>query len=242
MGFENGEFLEVEFSIWRSVDNELLSTTDEAKAKEAGIYESEARYGASLVVLGSGDMLPNVEKELKAMKEGDVKRFTLKPEEAFGNRNEDLIRVMPLSEFKKHDLNPHPGMQINLDGVRAVVKSVNSGRVVVDANPPEAGNSITYEIKIVKSITTDEGKIGSILKTHRISYNKVSMSKDSAELEIGHNAVNNPNYYARLSGTVSDILKYINSVSNVRVIEEYKRDESRKGENAGQGHSHAAPA
>ena len=232
MGFENGEFLEVEFSIWRAVDNELLSTTDEAKAKEAGIYESEAKYGASLVVLGSGDMLPNVEKELKTMKVGEVKKFTLKPEEAFGNRNEGLIRVMPLSEFKKHDLNPHPGMQINLDGVRAVVKSVNSGRVVVDANPPEAGNSITYEIKILRSLSTDKEKVDSILKTHTVVCNKVSVSSDSVELDIGHNAVNTPNYYARLSGTVSDILKYVKSVSNVKVVEEYKRAEPQKEEKA----------
>ena len=235
MAFSNGDFLEMEFSIWRTVDNELLSTTDEARAKEAGLYNSEAKYGPALIVLGAGEMLPNVEKELKTMAAGEVRKFTLKPEEAFGNRNEELVRVMPLSEFRRQNINPHPGMQVNLDGIKAIVKSVNSGRVVVDANPPEAGNSITYEMKLLRAISSVKEKVDSIISTHRLKCASVTVTGASAELNIGSDASNTPDYFAKLSGALADMDRYLKEISSVKVTEDYAmRREKEAGKKGGE--------
>src|ERR1700733_8661130 len=139
MAFGDGDFLEVEYSSWNAVDNSMIDTTDEKKSKDSGIHVEGRLYGPFLVVLGSTGIVKGLDKALRDMKPNETKKVTLKPDEAFGQRNPDIVRVMPISEFKKRDINPYPGMRVNIDNVSATVKSVNSGRVVVDANHPYAG-------------------------------------------------------------------------------------------------------
>ena len=88
MAFNDGDFVEVEYSLWSVADNGLMSTTDEKKAKEAGIYEKEAHYGPALVIIGSGSVVRGLDKALRAMSLNEQKKFTFKPEEAFGERDE----------------------------------------------------------------------------------------------------------------------------------------------------------
>ena len=83
------------------------------------------------------------------MSVGEEKKAELEPKDAFGERNPELARVMHLSDFRKRDMDPYPGMQVDIDGTVATVKSINSGRVLVDANHPLAGERMIYEVKLI---------------------------------------------------------------------------------------------
>jgi FKBP-type peptidyl-prolyl cis-trans isomerase 2 len=223
MAFKDGDFLEIEYSAWRKVDGQLLSTTDRKRAEEAGTYQKEMRYGPVLVVLGSGGVVRGVDKELHSMNLGDTKKVDLKPADGFGERDESLVRVMPLTDFRKRDINPYPGMRVNLDEITATVKSVNSGRVVVDANHPEAGNEITYEVKIVKLLQKDEEKVKSLGRTYGVEPDSVTIKEGIAGIVYGEKTAKNYDYFVGKAGMLAAVFTYLKDIKKAEVREEYDR-------------------
>lgn len=223
MAFVDGDFLEVEYSAWRGSDNSLISTTDEKKAKDSGIYDEHTRYGPVLVVLGSNGVIKGLDRSLRTMELNSTKKFTFKPDEAFGERMPDLVRVMPLSEFKKHDIDPYPGLQVNLDNSTAIVKSVNSGRVIVDANHPYAGQDVTYEIKVVRHLSSEKEKVAALGKTYNVEPTNVEVKERAARISFNNSVKKNSDYFVGKANMIASVFSYLKDVEKVDVEEEYIR-------------------
>ena len=88
--------------------------------------------------------------------------LNLEPEKAFGKRNPQLIKTYSINNFRKNNIDPYPGMALQLDNQIVKVISVSGGRVTVDFNNPLAGKEIEYNLKITKKITKDNEKINSL--------------------------------------------------------------------------------
>ncbi|MGC8669930.1 MAG: FKBP-type peptidyl-prolyl cis-trans isomerase [Candidatus Micrarchaeia archaeon] len=228
MALKDGDFVEIEYNAWNAVDNSLILSTDKEKAKEAGIYDEKSRYGPVLFVLGSKGNIKGLDRELHNINVGETKKFTLKPEDAFGERDESLMRVMPLSEFRKRDINPYPGMNIDIDNIPAIVKSVNSGRVVVDANHPFAGREIIYEVKVVKLLASDDEKVKALAETYNLNVSKIEYSDDKVKLSFGNDVGKDANYFVNKATLVASIFNYFDKVNKVYVEEEYARDKKKE--------------
>ncbi|HUC39179.1 MAG TPA: peptidylprolyl isomerase [Candidatus Acidoferrum sp.] len=225
MAFKDGDFLEVDYSAWDAATNELIATTDEKLAKGADLYHKDHSYGPVLVILGSNSVIKGLDRELRNLNVNDLKKFTFKPEDAFGNRTEELVRVMPISDFRARDIKPYPGMQIELENMNAVVKSVNSGRVVVDANHPYAGRDITYEVRIVKSLSSPNEKIEALGKTYRAKPSSVSVSGKAITLVYDSKVKKNADYFVGRSSFVASILSLMKDFDKIEVKEDYDRQE-----------------
>ncbi|MGC8651827.1 MAG: FKBP-type peptidyl-prolyl cis-trans isomerase [Candidatus Micrarchaeia archaeon] len=228
MAFKDGDFLEIEYNAWNAVDNSLVLSTDAARAKEAGIYNDKAKYGPVLIVLGSKSTIRGLDRELRNMSVGEVKKFTFKPEDAFGERSESLVRIVPLSDFRKRDINPYPGMSVDIDNVPAVVKSVNSGRVVVDANHPYAGRELIYEVKVVRQLSTLEDKIGGFAKTYDMAPSRIEVEGGTARIRFGKEVNKDANYFVDKASLIASIFTYIDGIGTVEVEEEYAKPEQEK--------------
>jgi len=230
MSFKDGDFLEVEYSAWSGADNSLISTTDEKKARDANIFDKDAHYGPVLVVLGSNSVIKGLDRTLREMAPNELKKFTFKPDEAFGERIPDLVRVMPLAEFRKHDLDPYPGLKVNLDNATAIVKSVNSGRVIVDANHPYAGQDITYEIKIVRHLTSEKDKVKSLGRTYNVEPSGVEVKDKTLQIIFNNEVKKNSDYFIGKANLIASVFSYLKEFEKVDVEEEYtKPKESEKG-------------
>ncbi|RLJ07415.1 MAG: peptidylprolyl isomerase [Candidatus Aenigmatarchaeota archaeon] len=165
-----GDFIKIDY-VGRVADtNEIFDLTVESIAKKENIYNEKQKYGSVLVVIGAGMVISGVEKELKKMKTGEEREFTVKPEEAFGKRKPELIKILPLSGFLKNKINPVPGIYVTIDGQQAKIQSVTSGRVRADFNHPLAGKTLKYWVKITKHITDTKEKIESLLKHYMLNY------------------------------------------------------------------------
>ncbi|MGC9190909.1 MAG: FKBP-type peptidyl-prolyl cis-trans isomerase [Candidatus Micrarchaeia archaeon] len=228
MAFKDGDFIEIEYTAWNAADNGVIFTTDEKKAKEAGIYDEKGRYGPVLVVLGSRSVVKGLEKGLHEMSLNETKRFELSPEEAFGERSEELVKVIPLSEFRKRDIAPYPGMSIDIDNMPAIVKSVNSGRVVVDANHPYAGRKIVYEVKVVKQLLDDKEKIQGLGKVYNVEPTTVEISGDVAKLGYGKDFNKDANYFVNKANLIASIFSYFEKIKKVEIKEDYERPAEQK--------------
>jgi FKBP-type peptidyl-prolyl cis-trans isomerase 2 len=223
MTFNDGDFIEIEYTAWNAADNSVLFTTDEKKAKEAGIYDEKGKYGPVLVVLGSRSVVKGLEKGLHNMSLNEIKRFELNPEEAFGERSEELVKVLPLSEFRKRDITPYPGMSIDIDSMPAIVKSVNSGRVVVDANHPYAGRKLIYEVKVVKQLVDDKEKIGGLGKVYNVEPTAIEINGETAKLTYGKDFNKDANYFVNRANLVASIFNYFEKIKKVNIEEEYEK-------------------
>lgn len=108
----------------------------------------------STYVHGGGQMFGALETAMEGMKPGDKKTVTLKPEDAFGPRDEAATQVVPKSSFPQPD-----SIQVGqvLGGmnqgrrVSAVVKEIRADEVVLDLNHPLAGKTVTFEVEVVST-------------------------------------------------------------------------------------------
>ncbi|MGC8586884.1 MAG: FKBP-type peptidyl-prolyl cis-trans isomerase [Candidatus Micrarchaeia archaeon] len=225
MAFKEGDFLKVEYSMWRAADNSLLYTTDKQLAEKSNIYSSEAKYTPQLVVVGKGSVVKGVDAALRKMELNKTERIELEPKDAFGERDPELVRVMPLSDLRSRDINPYPGMRLNLDGVVATVRSINSGRVLVDANHELAGEKLIYELKVVEKIEGDKAKVEALAESYSIKAASVSVENGAATLAVSEEVdKESSDYFVNKNMFLEALFKYIEGIKRIEIRETYSRD------------------
>ncbi len=225
MGFNEGDFLRIEYTTWRAADNSLVYTTDKEVAKKNDAFDEKARYKPELVIVGKGTVIPGIEKELRGMSLNQSKKLELEPKDAFGERSQDAVRVMPLSDFRAREINPYPGMRLDIDGVPVTIKSVNGGRVLVDANHPLAGEKLVCEVKVIAKIDGDKEKVTTFAENYDIPADSVAIEGGVARISFGQKVKKDADYFIHKDVMVAAILKHLPNVSKVVISEEYVREE-----------------
>ena len=166
---KKGDLVKLDYTGRMAKTGQIFDTTDEAIAKKAGIWESSAIYGPKHALFGSGAIIPGMEEAIIQSQLGKTEDFAIEPQKAFGERSGELVRLIPEKEFAKQQVQPQPGMILSLDNAIARVKSVTSGRVVIDYNHPLAGEQVIYSIKVHEVITDDKKKIEAILSSNSLA-------------------------------------------------------------------------
>lgn len=113
--------------------------------------------GSMLTYLHGGydEIFPLVEQALDAKDVGDECFVQLEPEEAFGDYDEQLLRIEPRELFPS---NVEVGMQFEGtveggdegDTILFTVTDVADDKVVVDGNHPLAGMALDFRCKVVE--------------------------------------------------------------------------------------------
>ncbi len=121
---------------------------------EAG-EEIDSTFGGQPAKLnvGDGNLLPDFEACLLGLQEGDHQTFSMAPEKAFGQRNDNNIQLMKRHQFGA-DVVLETGLVFSFSDAAngelpGVVKSINGDDVEVDFNHPLAGMSLEFEVEIV---------------------------------------------------------------------------------------------
>lgn len=165
---------------------EIFDTTYEEVAKEAGIYREGAIYGPVPIAVGAGHVLKGLDEKLEGLKVGEKCKIELSPEKAFGKRDPKLIKTLTLGQFKRHGVHPFPGLEVEIDGRRARILSVSSGRVRVDFNHPYAGKTVIYEVEVVEKIEDPIEKVKGLieLRLPKIDPSKVQIEVGEKDIKI----------------------------------------------------------
>ena len=139
----------------------------------------------AVICVGENTLLKSVEERMIGMETGKEYSFEISAEQAFGRKDAGLLQLIPLSKFRQQNIQPVPGLQLNIDGVFGIVKTVSGGRCYVDFNHPIAGKDLAYEIKINRIVDDDKEKINSLLnfqldiKDAKIELNEGSVTINS---------------------------------------------------------------
>jgi len=160
---KTGDFVYVHY-VGRIKDTgEVFDVTIEEVAKKEGIFNPRMEYGPVPIVVDAGFVIPGLNEAVKDMKVGEKKKVEIPCEKGFGERDEGLIRVFPISVFKERNIDVSPGKYIVVNNLKGKIMSVDGGRVKIDFNHPLAGKTLEYEIEVVGKIESVEEKIKAIL-------------------------------------------------------------------------------
>ncbi|MEK6901663.1 MAG: peptidylprolyl isomerase, partial [Nanoarchaeota archaeon] len=159
------DFIEVDYT-GMLLDGTIFDTTQQSVAEKHHQGHAHNReYKPTTVCVGEQQLLPGFDRQLEGKEIGNEYTITLKPEEAFGKRDIKKVKIVPTSTFKEHNLQPHPGLQINVDGERGIITSISGGRVIVNFNHPLAGKEVQYQFIVRQKITDPKEQIITFLQT-----------------------------------------------------------------------------
>jgi len=184
MAIKNGDFIKLEFTGKIKETGEVFDTTNEERAKEAGIFVPNKTYNPIPIVVGGEQLIKALDEAIVGMEEGESKTIEVSPEKGFGERDTSKIETIPMKEFKKEGVNPYVGMELNLNGDDGRILTISGGRVRVDFNHKLAGKNLEYAVVINQIIIDDEEKIKSLIELH-YPYNNLDI--DKTELRIDGN-------------------------------------------------------
>jgi len=216
----SGDFILVDF-VGRIKDTrEIFDITKEDVAKKELIYRPEFKYKPVPMIVDSNFILPGLNDALKEMKIGEKKTVDIPPEKAFGNRNPELIKLIPEARFKEQGTDATPGSFVTINQIRGRIISVDGGRVKVDFNHPLAGKVLEYELEILKKITELKEKIKSVFYYFTgLEEVEVIIKNEEAEINIKKKVNILVEAKERIAKT---IIKWIKGIKKVKFIEEFE--------------------
>jgi FKBP-type peptidyl-prolyl cis-trans isomerase 2 len=122
------------------------------KLEDGTVFDSSLVEGRTPleVQLGEGKLIPGFESGLIGMLVGDKKTIEIESDQAYGNRNEELIIDI---EKTKVPENVEVGMMLQTFGPAgpSIVKvvEIKEDSVTIDANHPLAGQKLIFDLELM---------------------------------------------------------------------------------------------
>lgn len=181
---KKNDFVEIEYTGKLKESNAVFDTTQEKVAKENDLYDKNADYSPLVICVGENHILNGLEEQMIGKETGREYAFDVGSGNAFGRKDPKLIQLVPANKFRQQNIQPFPGLQLNIDGVFGVVKTVSGGRCLVDFNHPLAGKDLVYNVRINRIVDDAKEKLKSLLKIHlRIKDAEIEIKEDSAVIK-----------------------------------------------------------
>jgi FKBP-type peptidyl-prolyl cis-trans isomerase SlyD len=164
MAIKKGDFIEIDF-VGRIKDSgAIFDLTKKDVAEKEKISNKSADYSPRIVCVGNQDVVKGLDDYFIGKEAGKKYQLDIDVDEAFGRKDPKLIKMMPLNTFKKQNMKPFPGLQVNIDGNYGTIRTVSGGRVLVDFNHPLSGKEVSYDLEIKRIVTKDSEKVSGVLK------------------------------------------------------------------------------
>ncbi|MBR9982193.1 MAG: peptidylprolyl isomerase [Desulfatitalea sp.] len=135
---QNGHFVKVDYT-GSLADGEVFDSSEGREPME--------------IEMGAGQVIPGFEQALMGMAENETKTVSLAPEEAYGERDESLLRRFERSQVPP-EMNPQVGDTVALttqqgDQIPARITEADDEAIVLDLNHPLAGQQLIFNLRVV---------------------------------------------------------------------------------------------
>jgi len=146
MNIQDNAYVELEYSLTLNSGDVVDSSTPE---KPLGF------------IFGAHQIVPGLEKKLQGMATGESATLVVEPSEAYGVRDEELVKELPRQHFPEGmDIQAGMIFQASTPGGPATMRvlEVADDNIKADFNHPMAGETLTFDVKVlnVREATAEE--------------------------------------------------------------------------------------
>ena len=122
--------------------------------EDGTVFDSTEKLGAPLEFeAGAGQLIKGFDDAVLGMEEGEEKEIKLLPKDAYGEHNPELTKEIPKDCFPQdQDIKPGMVFMMGLQDGRQIpvrISKVSNDAITVDLNPPLAGKTLIFKIKVV---------------------------------------------------------------------------------------------
>ena len=149
------------------IAKESVVTMHYTLKNEAGeVLDTSAGREPLVYLHGVGGLISGLEKELEGKQANDKLNAVIPPEEAYGSRRDDLLRVVSKEGFQGEEALVE-GMRVQLETDRgpavAVVSGIEGENVTLDLNHPLADVTLHFEVEV---LNVREAEVEEIAHVH----------------------------------------------------------------------------
>lgn len=137
--------------------NDTVKVHYTGKLESGHVFDSSVERGEPIeFTLGKGQLIPGFEKGLLDMKVKEKKTVNIPKEEAYGEKNQELIQEVPKNQLPE-DIDPKVGMNLvsktqSGRDIELIVTDVKKDTIIVDGNHPLAGRDLIFELEVVEIV------------------------------------------------------------------------------------------
>ena len=123
------------------------------RLEDGSVFDSSVGRSPLSFTLGDGNMIKGFDAALYGMIIGDKKTVTIPAVEAYGERRQDMMIEVPLSQVPP-DIQPEIGLQLTLQGpggqpMPVTLVDMDEEKITLDANHELAGQDLIFDIELV---------------------------------------------------------------------------------------------
>ncbi|WP_425098009.1 FKBP-type peptidyl-prolyl cis-trans isomerase [Tropicibacter sp. S64] len=119
-------------------------------------FDSSAGRDPLEFQVGSGQIIPGLDKAIPGMTVGEKKKVEIPADEAYGQPNPEATQSVPREQIPA-DIPVEVGLQLQVQTpngqvVPVTVTEVTESEVTLDANHPLAGKDLTFDFELVEIV------------------------------------------------------------------------------------------
>lgn len=229
MSLQKGDFILINYTAKVKETNTIFDTTLEEIAKKEHLYKEGEIYEPKLVVVGESWVLKAVDESLTTMKLKKAKIVEVPPDKAFGPRDPEKMKRVPLKQLISKDVqNPTIGMRIDYNGKMATIRSIGAGRVLLDFNPPLAGKTLIYDVTIDKKLSANNEKVSALI--HRripivdVEKFKFTIKKKTLSINMPEESFYIEGVQIAKRGIAIDLQRFIPELAEIKFVESFRSE------------------
>ena len=228
MAQQKGDFILIDYVAKVKETNEVFDTTKEDVAKNEHLKKEGEVYEPKLVVVGESWVLKSLDDALLTTEINKPTTVEIPADKAFGPRDPEKIRRVPIKQLYAKEINPVVGARIEFQGKMATIRSIGAGRVLLDYNPPLAGRTLIYDLTVTKKLEDPQEKVSALI--HRrvpvVEENKFKITLKAKNLTID---MPEDTFYVEgiqiaKRGIAMDIQKFLPEVVETKFVETFKAE------------------
>jgi len=232
MALSKGDFIIIDYVAKVKETGEVFDTTIEETAKKEHLYKEGEIYEPKLVVIGEGWVLKALDESLTTMEVGKSSSVEIPPDKAFGARDSEKVKRVPLRHLVDKGITPSLGMRVEYNGKMATVRTLGAGRVLLDFNPPLAGKTLLYEVTVQKKLETVKEKMSALFHRRIPAVEeakfKFAVKEKVVSIEMPEEAFYLEGIQVAKRGIAMDIQRFFPKITTIKFTETFKTEPKTK--------------
>ncbi|MDD1692737.1 MAG: peptidylprolyl isomerase [Methanoregula sp.] len=224
MTIQDGDFIKLSYT--GSVNENIFDTTDAAEAKSAGIHSPNAMYGPVTICVGQKHVILGLDEELVGKETGAEGDVIVTPEKAFGDRDPKRIKSLPKNQFKE---KPVRGMPVKMEDMgEGTVVDVIGSKVIVDFNPPLAGQTLSYHYKIEEIVTDPLEELKGLVRLYAGKDMEIAIDDGKATVTLPPGINYDRRWLLWRGRIIHEGFELIKGLTEITLVETFKRPEKKE--------------